>query len=99
MWIIDKVRKMIESRDKYQISEEAIIEDIKINKESRNFKSKYEITEESIIKYIQSQMLGKTYAISDIHGMYGSYMEAIKNLKENDTLFVIGDAIDRGKNK
>lgn len=41
---------------------------------------------------------GKTYAISDIHGMYGSYMEVIQNLNENDTLFVIGDVIDRGKN-
>ena len=43
-------------------------------------------------------MTGKTYAISDIHGMYGSYMEAVKSLKENDTLFVLGDVIDRGRN-
>lgn len=41
---------------------------------------------------------GKHYAMSDIHGMYGSYMEAIRQLKDNDTLYVIGDAIDRGKN-
>jgi len=41
---------------------------------------------------------GKNYAISDIHGMYGSYMEVIKYLKEEDTLHIIGDAIDRGKN-
>ena len=41
---------------------------------------------------------GKNYAMSDIHGMYGSYMEAIKTLNEKDTLFIIGDVIDRGKN-
>lgn len=40
---------------------------------------------------------GKSYVISDIHGMYGSYMEAINQLQENDTLYVLGDVIDRGE--
>lgn len=39
----------------------------------------------------------KSYAIADIHGMYGSYMEAINQLQENDTLYVLGDVIDRGE--
>jgi len=100
MWIIKKIGEFIKSQNKKQITEEDIIEYInrKEKSEEKKFKTKYEITEESIIEYIQSQILGKTYAISDIHGMYGSYMEAINNLKENDTLYVIGDVIDRGKN-
>ena len=47
---------------------------------------------------VGNQSIGKHYAMSDIHGMYGSYMDAIRQLKDNDTLYVIGDAIDRGKN-
>ena len=42
------------------------------------------------------KFLGKHYAISDIHGMYGSYVEAIKRLNCNDTLYILGDVIDRG---
>ena len=40
---------------------------------------------------------GKHYAISDIHGMYDAYMEAIDKLKKEDELFIIGDVIDRGE--
>ena len=40
---------------------------------------------------------GKHYAISDIHGMYGAYMEAISKLEKEDHLFIIGDVIDRGE--
>lgn len=39
---------------------------------------------------------GKHYAISDIHGMYGSYDEAMKRMSLNDHLYIIGDVIDRG---
>lgn len=39
----------------------------------------------------------KTYVCSDIHGMYGSYCNMIKKIKETDTLFILGDVIDRGK--
>ena len=46
----------------------------------------------------QVKVEGKHYAISDVHGMYGSYMEAISKLNENDKLFVLGDVIDRGSN-
>ena len=41
--------------------------------------------------------LGKHYAISDVHGMYEPYMEVIKKLGKDDTLFILGDAIDRGE--
>lgn len=39
------------------------------------------------------------YVCSDIHGNYEKYKEMIDtiNLKENDTLFILGDMIDRGK--
>ena len=45
-----------------------------------------------------SDKKGKHYAMSDIHGMYGSYMEAINRLGENDHIFILGDVIDRGEN-
>ena len=38
------------------------------------------------------------YCISDIHGCYDEFMELLKeiNFNENDTLYVLGDVIDRG---
>lgn len=39
-----------------------------------------------------------TYVISDIHGQYDMFMELIDkiDLKEADTLYVLGDVLDRG---
>ncbi|HOO07998.1 MAG TPA: fructose-bisphosphatase class III [Ruminococcus sp.] len=39
-----------------------------------------------------------TYAMSDIHGMYGKYMEMLEKIgfSDKDTLFVLGDVVDRG---
>lgn len=39
------------------------------------------------------------YVMSDVHGMYEKYMAMLKliDLKEQDTLYVLGDMIDRGK--
>ncbi|MBE5924227.1 MAG: serine/threonine protein phosphatase [Lachnospiraceae bacterium] len=39
-----------------------------------------------------------TYAISDIHGEYDKFIELLNiiNLKEEDTLYVLGDILDRG---
>ncbi len=41
-----------------------------------------------------------TYVISDIHGEYDKYKEALKSIefKDTDTLYVLGDIIDRGPN-
>lgn len=36
------------------------------------------------------------YVCSDIHGNYEAYMKVINKLSENDTLYIIGDVIDRG---
>ena len=44
----------------------------------------------------KSNRKGKHYAISDVHGMYGSYIEAMKRMSPNDHLYIIGDVIDRG---
>ena len=41
-------------------------------------------------------IMGKNYVCSDIHGMKGSYEEALKKLNEDDVLQILGDAIDRG---
>lgn len=39
-----------------------------------------------------------TYAMSDIHGMYRKYKKMLEliELSDNDTLYIIGDVIDRG---
>ena len=39
-----------------------------------------------------------TYVISDIHGQYDMFMELLDKikLKENDTLYILGDILDRG---
>ena len=39
-----------------------------------------------------------TYVISDIHGEYEKFMDILAqiNLKEDDTLYVLGDVVDRG---
>lgn len=38
------------------------------------------------------------YAVSDIHGCYGQYLELLDRIRfcESDTLFVLGDCVDRG---
>ena len=38
------------------------------------------------------------YAVSDIHGCYDKYIELLRriNLKATDTLYILGDVIDRG---
>ena len=39
-----------------------------------------------------------TYAVSDIHGCYDELMELVKiiNFSDEDTLYVLGDCVDRG---
>ncbi len=41
-----------------------------------------------------------TYVMSDIHGEYDMFMELLKeiNFKEDDTLYILGDILDRGPN-
>ena len=42
-----------------------------------------------------------TYAISDIHGCYDEFMALLEQIQfnpANDTLYVLGDAVDRGSN-
>ena len=41
-----------------------------------------------------------TYVISDIHGEYGKFMELLDiiHFSDEDTLYVLGDVVDRGKN-
>ena len=40
-----------------------------------------------------------TYCVSDIHGNYEGYLKLLEkiNLRDIDTLYVLGDVIDRGK--
>ena len=45
-------------------------------------------------------VLVATYVISDIHGMYSKFTELLNKikLKETDTLYILGDVLDRGPN-
>lgn len=39
------------------------------------------------------------YVVSDIHGYYDKYIDVLSNinLQDNDTLYVLGDVVDKGK--
>ena len=39
-----------------------------------------------------------TYVMADIHGEYDKFMDILKqiNLKDDDTLYFLGDVVDRG---
>ena len=39
-----------------------------------------------------------TYVISDIHGQYNMFIELLdkSDLKDTDTLYILGDVLDRG---
>ncbi len=39
------------------------------------------------------------YAMSDLHGCFDKYKKMLEkiNLCENDTLYILGDVVDRGK--
>lgn len=43
--------------------------------------------------------MGFTYVMSDLHGMYEEYLQMLQKieLQEQDTLYILGDIIDRGK--
>lgn len=71
----------------------------KENFEDDFFKIKMQVeAREEKQKNNESYNEGKHYAIADIHGMYGSYMDVIKRLSTKDNLYIIGDVIDRGSN-
>lgn len=38
------------------------------------------------------------YAMSDLHGCYRKYMDMLEkiNFGDNDTLYILGDIVDRG---
>lgn len=63
--------------------------------ERETFKMRIQVQAEDL-KNENTPGIGKHYVISDIHGMYGSYMEVIKKLSKEDKLYIIGDVIDRG---
>ena len=41
--------------------------------------------------------MNKTYAVADLHGMYSLWRSVIESLDETDTLYVLGDCGDRGR--
>lgn len=51
-------------------------------------------------KQLPPNLLGKDYAVGDLHGCYSLLMESLKNLNfdfSRDRLFSVGDLVDRGE--
>ena len=40
--------------------------------------------------------MNKTFCVADLHGMYSLWRQVIESLDETDTLYILGDAADRG---
>ena len=40
--------------------------------------------------------MGRTFACSDLHGMYSLYIQINDFLKSDDIVYFLGDAVDRG---
>lgn len=59
------------------------------------FKKSMRVVPEKL--YSNPPKKGKHYVMCDIHGMYGSYIEAIRKMSEEDELVIIGDVTDRGE--
>ena len=99
------------SRNKYLFLDDLEDEDMKIF-EGENQESEHKTPESQFIKDIFSIELrmkaqendvqnikrekGHNYAIADVHGMYGTYLDAINRLRPADKLYIVGDVIDRG---
>ena len=70
------------------------------NFDRKLFRIKTRVEAHERTKQLQSKKTninnGKHYVISDIHGMYGSYHEAMKRLTPKDHLYILGDVLDRG---
>ena len=41
--------------------------------------------------------MSRTFAVSDLHGRYDLWEQIKEFLQEDDTLYVVGDCADRGK--
>ena len=95
---IDEKNRMLEVKRKEL--EKMLAELEKLQKEKPVYSSigKNENTKNTKRTIDKKVIKGKNYVCSDIHGMYGSYMKAVSKLNENDRLYVLGDAIDRGNN-
>ena len=89
--ISELIRQLI---DEEPIKEENITEE-NITKKSITEETKKQEAPRRENRYQKS---GKHYVMGDIHGMYGSYMEAMKHIGKDDHLYIIGDVIDRGEN-
>lgn len=82
----------------FLITEEDILDYLKKERMDNSRNIKEGIQQDENRQLISKSNKEKNYAISDIHGMYGSYIEAVQSLNKNDNLYVIGDVVDRGEN-
>lgn len=102
-YLEERKNPIIEKEERFSVTEEDILKYL----DEERIKDGAERKREISVKTIKTsdngenpnlEQKGRNYAISDIHGMYGSYMDVIGGLEEKDTLYVIGDVVDRGKN-
>ncbi len=51
-----------------------------------------------VLEFVETEVTGLNYAISDIHGRYDKYKMLLKEIRfsDSDTLYILGDVIDRG---
>ena len=48
---------------------------------------------------VQMRSNGMTYVMSDIHGQYDKYLAMLDKIafSDDDTLYILGDVLDRGE--
>ena len=49
-----------------------------------------------IAKQIKKERLHVIYAVSDLHGCYDKYRKLLERLTSDDSLYILGDIVDRG---
>lgn len=63
----------------------------------RKFGPKIETPPEEPVRRARFLPTPKKYVLGDVHGFYGSYIEAMRSMTSFDTCFINGDVIDRGE--
>lgn len=63
----------------------------------RKFGKKTETPQREPVRRATFLPTPKKYVLGDVHGFYGSYIEAMRSMTSFDTCYINGDVIDRGE--
>lgn len=63
----------------------------------RKFGKKTEAPQREPVRRATFLPTPKKYVLGDVHGFYGSYIEAMRSMTSFDTCYINGDVIDRGE--